>query len=63
MAGILNCRFGGPNVYHGILVEKPYIGTNDRELSVKDYKRVARINQTVCLMTVILIGLIFIPLI
>ena len=63
MAGILDCRFGGPNIYHGILVEKPYIGTNNRELSINDYKRAARINQTVCLSTVILICLVFIPLI
>ena len=63
MAGILDCRFGGPNIYHGILVEKPYIGTNDRELSIRDYKRAARINQSVCLITVILICLVFIPLI
>ena len=63
MAGILDCRFGGPNIYHGILVEKPYIGTNDRELSIRDYKRAARINQTVCLSTVILICLAFTPLI
>ena len=63
MAGILDCRFGGPNIYHGMLVEKPYIGTNDRELSIRDYKRAARINQSVCLITVILICLVFIPLI
>ena len=63
MAGILDCRFGGPNIYHGMLVEKPYIGTNNRELSINDYKRAARINQTVCLSTVILICLVFIPLI
>ena len=63
MAGILNCRFGGPNIYHGMLVEKPYIGTHNRELSINDYKRAARINQTVCLSTVILICLVFIPLI
>ena len=63
MAGILDCRFGGPNIYHGILVEKPYIGTHNRELSINDYKRAARINQTVCLSTVILICLVFIPLI
>ena len=63
MAGILDCRFGGPNIYHGILVEKPYIETNNRELSINDYKRAARINQTVCLSTVILICLVFIPLI
>lgn len=59
MAGALNCRFGGPNIYHGILVEKPYIGTNDRELSIKDYKRTASINLTVCRITVILICLIY----
>ena len=63
MAGILDCRFGGPNIYHGMLVEKPYIGTHNRELSINDYKRAARINQTVCLSTVILICLVFIPLI
>ena len=63
MAGILDCRFGGPNIYHGILVEKPYIGTHNRELSINDYKRAARINQTVCLSTVILICLVFTPLI
>ena len=63
MAGILDCRFGGPNIYPGILVEKPYIGTNDRELSIRDYKRAARINQSVCLITIILICLAFIPLI
>jgi len=59
MAGILNCRFGGPNIYHGILVDKPYIGTNDRELSIEDYKRTAYINLTVCRITVVLIGLIY----
>ena len=63
MAGILDCRFGGPNIYHGMLVEKPYIGTHNRELSINDYKRAARINQTVCLSTVILICLVFTPLI
>ena len=63
MAGILDCRFGGPNIYHGMLVEKPYIGTHNRELSINDYKRAARINQTVGLSTVILICLVFIPLI
>ncbi|MCD4718739.1 MAG: cobalamin biosynthesis protein, partial [Desulfobacula sp.] len=25
-AGALKIRLGGPNVYHGVLVEKPYIG-------------------------------------
>ena len=26
LAGILGVQFGGPNIYHGLLVEKPYIG-------------------------------------
>jgi adenosylcobinamide-phosphate synthase len=26
-AGVLGIRLGGPNVYHGVMVEKPYIGT------------------------------------
>jgi adenosylcobinamide-phosphate synthase len=32
MAGALGIRLGGPNYYHGILVEKPYIG-EEREFS------------------------------
>lgn len=59
MAGILDCRFGGPNVYHGILVEKPYIGTNDRELSARDYHRAARVNQIVCLLMTLIICLAY----
>lgn len=55
MAGVLNCRFGGPNIYHGILVQKPYIGTNDREIEYKDYQKAARINQAVTLVSIILI--------
>lgn len=27
-AGVLEIRMGGPNVYHGIMVEKPYIGAS-----------------------------------
>lgn len=49
LAGILNCRFGGPNVYHGILVEKPYIGVHDRPIQPDEIKRVSQINQRVCL--------------
>jgi len=28
LAGILNCRFGGPHTYFGQLFDKPYIGDN-----------------------------------
>jgi len=30
LAGILNCRFGGSNVYHGKIIEKPFIGHTNR---------------------------------
>lgn len=59
MAGVLNCRFGGPNIYHGILVQKPYIGTNDREIEYKDYQKVARINQAVTLVSITLIAVLW----
>jgi adenosylcobinamide-phosphate synthase len=36
LAGILNCRFGGPHDYFGETVDKPYIGTNDRILTTAD---------------------------
>lgn len=44
LAGILNCRFGGSNVYFGQLVEKPYIGYNDKELTYTDLKIAVRVN-------------------
>jgi len=39
LAGILNCRFGGPHIYFGKMVEKPFIGTNERPLNSKDMER------------------------
>lgn len=44
LAGILNCRFGGPNMYHGKMVDKPYIGDNPRELSHEDVVKSCLIN-------------------
>lgn len=44
LAGILNCRFGGPNSYFGKIVSKPYIGINDRELHHRDVLTACRIN-------------------
>ncbi len=56
MAGILNCRFGGAHVYHGMLVEKPFIGSNDRDLGLNDFRRAARVNQRVTLLAVVAAG-------
>ena len=55
LAGILGCRFGGPNVYHGVIVEKPFIGTEDRIITHQDFAFVKYINHAVALLTVIAI--------
>lgn len=57
LAGFLNVRFGGPNIYHGKLVEKPFIGSNDRTIGHRDFSRAAYVNHAVCLLTVVLLAL------
>ena len=57
LAGILNCRFGGPHYYFGELFDKPYIGENDRELTTDDMKKAVRINRTAEVMMVVLVAL------
>ncbi len=52
LAGILNCRFGGPNVYHGVLVSKPYIGHNQRDITRADIRKACAINLVVSLVAV-----------
>lgn len=44
LAGILNCRLGGPNYYSGKLVVKPYIGDNNRTVSDADVYKACIIN-------------------
>jgi len=53
LAGVLNCRFGGPNYYHGQLVPKPYIGHNPRPIGPTEIDRVARLNHAVCAAVVV----------
>ncbi|WP_343691028.1 adenosylcobinamide-phosphate synthase CbiB [Chitinophaga sp.] len=55
LAGILNCRFGGPNVYHGVLVEKPYIGRQQRVIQHGELRKVMFINHAVTFIVVVLI--------
>ncbi len=45
LAGILNCRFGGPHDYFGETVYKPFIGDNPRSLSSRDMRVAIRINR------------------
>ena len=59
MAGILDCRFGGAHVYHGLLVEKPYIGEHDREVGYADYRRAVCVNERVSLLAVLLIAAVY----
>ena len=45
LAAILDCRFGGPHYYFGELFDKPFIGSNPRELTTVDMKIAVRINR------------------
>lgn len=45
LAGILNCRFGGPHYYFGQIFDKPYIGEIDRQLTTADMETAVRVNR------------------
>ena len=55
LAGILNCRFGGPHYYFGQLFDKPYIGENERKLTTVDMKHAVRINRIAEVLMVFLV--------
>lgn len=55
LAGILDCRFGGPHNYFGKLVYKPYIGENDRLLTTADMKKAIRVNRMAELFMLLLV--------
>lgn len=55
LAGILNCRFGGPHHYFGREVWKPFIGHNDRLLTIDDMKVAVRINRIAEIIMIILV--------
>jgi len=44
LAYILSCRFGGPNIYHGQLIDKPYIGSNDRMIEHEEINKASKVN-------------------
>lgn len=54
LAGILNVQFGGSNVYHGQLVDKPFIGDNNRFLEYADIKRTVYVNHAVTAVCILL---------
>ena len=59
LAGILNCRFGGPHNYFGEEVWKPYIGENDRPLTTADMERATLVNRLAEILMVLLLCLVY----
>ena len=59
LAGILDCRFGGPHYYFGEKFDKPYIGDNDRMLTTADMRTAVRINR---LAEIIMVALTALPM-
>ena len=57
LAGILDCRFGGPHYYFGQLFDKPYIGENERELTTSDMKTAIRVNRMAEVLMLLLVVL------
>lgn len=47
LAGILDCRFGGPHVYFGQVVDKPWIGENCRAVNTADMQVAVTVNRRV----------------
>lgn len=62
LASVLDCRFGGPHIYFGEVVDKPYIGSNDRQLNYNDMIRSVRLNRWVEVASISLIILVFLIL-
>jgi adenosylcobinamide-phosphate synthase len=60
LAGVLDCRFGGPNIYFGVRVDKPYIGENDRLVTTEDMNIAIKINLKAELLMLMLIVVLFV---
>ncbi|MEZ3563439.1 adenosylcobinamide-phosphate synthase CbiB [uncultured Muribaculum sp.] len=58
LAGVLDCRFGGPHDYFGETVYKPYIGSNERLLTSEDMRVATRINRVAEFMAVALAAIV-----
>lgn len=59
LAGILDCRFGGPHNYFGETFNKPYIGYNIRMLTTSDMNKAIIINRNTEIIAIILIVSIY----
>lgn len=59
LAGILNCRFGGPHYYFGQIFDKPYIGENDRQLTTADMETAVRVNRVAEVLAIFALFVLF----
>lgn len=62
LAFVLNCQFGGPNLYGGTLVEKPFIGIHQRDLLDDEINDVAWINYAASIVFVLIVSILFLIL-
>ncbi len=56
LAGILDCRFGGPHYYFGQLFDKPYIGENERLLTTDDMTKAVRVNRVAEILMILIVS-------
>ena len=54
LAGILDCRFGGPHDYFGETVDKPFIGEHHRDFTTLDAAKAIAINRRSEILAVVL---------
>ena len=62
LAGILDCRFGGPHHYFGQLFDKPYIGTNPRPLTTADIRVAVRVNRGAEITMILITTIVFLTI-
>ncbi|MFI3278319.1 MAG: adenosylcobinamide-phosphate synthase CbiB [Rikenellaceae bacterium] len=55
LSGVLDCRLGGPNQYFGKIVDKPYIGDNERDITHRDVIRCTILNAKVAALCFVLL--------
>lgn len=55
LAGVLSCQFGGPHLYGGVMVEKPFIGDHSKKITTEDLERTCSVNHRVFILSIILI--------
>ena len=55
LAGILDCRFGGPHYYFGQLFDKPYIGEHERLLTTDDMTKAVRVNRVAEILMILIV--------